>query len=105
MLTNDPEITARLRAVFTELLGRENVHDRKPMMGGEDFSRYAMTGEKVPVCLFWVGATPAAKLAESGKSGEPVPSLHSPFFHPDADVSLPVGVSAMSSAVLELMRR
>ncbi len=105
MLTNNPEITERLRAVFADLLGRENVHDRKSMMGGEDFSRYAMTGEKVPVCLFWIGATPAAKLAESEKSGEPVPSLHSPFFHPDADVSLPVGVSAMSAAVLELMRR
>jgi hippurate hydrolase len=105
MLANDPAIIGKLHTVFAELHGRENVRERPPMMGGEDFSRYGMTEDRIPVCMFWVGATPAAAMAEAEKSGQPVPSLHSPFFHPDAEVALPVGASAMSAAVLELMRQ
>lgn len=105
MLANDPLIIGKLRALFSELHGKENVRERPPMMGGEDFSRYGMTDDRIPVCMFWVGATPAATMREAEKTGQPVPSLHSPFFHPDAEVALPVGASAMSAAVLELMRQ
>jgi hippurate hydrolase len=75
------------------------------MMGAEDFSRYGMTDERIPLCMFWVGATAASVVREAEKSGQAVPSLHSPFFYADAPVALPVGTSAMSAAVIELMRK
>ena len=88
-----------------ELYGAENVVERKPMMGGEDFSRYGMTDDKIPICLFWLGAQPLSVIEEAKKRGEPAPGLHSPFFYPDIEAALPIGVTAMSAAVLDAMRR
>jgi hippurate hydrolase len=105
MLINDPAIIERLRPLFAELVGKEAVHERRPMMGAEDFSRYGMTDEGIPLCMFWVGATAASVVREAEKSGQVIPSLHSPFFYADAPVALPVGTSAMSAAVIELMRK
>ncbi len=103
VLHNDPKLTERLRGLFGELYGAENVVERKPMMGGEDFSRYGMTEDKIPICLFWLGAQPASVIEESKKRGEPTPGLHSPFFYPDIEIALPIGVTAMSAAVLDAM--
>lgn len=105
VLFNDLKLTERLRTLFGELYGAENVVERKPMMGGEDFSRYGMTEDKIPICLFWLGAQPQAVIDESKKSGEPLPALHSPFFYPDIEKALPIGVTAMSAAVLDAMRK
>ena len=105
MISNDPALTARLRDVFVPLFGADSVLERKPMMGGEDFGRYGTTAEKIPICLFWVGATPAAELASAADSGTEPPSLHSPFFHPNAPVSLPVGVTAMTAALLDQLQK
>jgi hippurate hydrolase len=104
LLYNDPAIVERLRGIFSSLYGAENLFDRKPVMGGEDFSRYGLTADKIPICMFWLGATPAAVVREAKSKGEPTPGLHSPFFYPDIETSLPIGVTAMSSAVLELLR-
>lgn len=104
VLRNDPALVERLRGLFRGLYGEDKIRERPPMMGGEDFSRYGLTGDKIPLCMFWLGATPEAALRESEKTGEPAPGLHSPFFHPDAAAALPVGVTAMSAAVLEMMR-
>ena len=75
------------------------------MMGGEDFSRYGTTHDKIPICLFWVGATSSADLAAASDSGTEAASLHSPFFHSEASGSLPVGGSAMSAALLDQLRK
>ncbi len=103
-LHNDPQTTSRLKAAFSALLGSERVLERKPIMGAEDFSRFGLTGDKIPICLFWVGALPAARLADAAAKEAP-PGLHSPFYHPDAETALPVGMGAMSAAVLEFLKR
>lgn len=104
VLVNDTALIERLRGVFTALFGTDSAVNRKPTMGGEDFSRYGMTKEKIPVCMFWLGVTAPGKLEEARKSGQQLPSLHSPFFKPDIGDALPVGVTAMSAAVLDLMK-
>nr|MDQ3624733.1 amidohydrolase [Verrucomicrobiota bacterium] len=76
VLTNDPAIVERLRRVFAEWYSEENVRERKPLMVGEDFSRYGLTEHKIPVCMFWLGATSADQIRESEKAGEPPPGLH-----------------------------
>lgn len=105
VLNNDPALIEKLRGVFAEWFGKDSAVDRKPTMGGEDFSRYGMTEDKIPVCMFWLGVTPPNEVSEARRTGDPLPSLHSPFFKPDIETALPVGVTGMSAAVLDLMRR
>lgn len=104
VLINDPALIEKLRGVLGAVFGKDSAVDRKPTMGGEDFSRYGMTEEKIPICMFWLGVTEPARLAEARRTGEPLPSLHSPFFKPAIEGALPVGVTAMSGAVLELLK-
>jgi hippurate hydrolase len=104
-LHNDPAITSRLEHAFTRLLGRERVLAQKPIMASEDFSRFGLTSHQIPLCLFWIGATAPARLAEGASEKTPVPGLHSPLYSPDAETALPVGVSTLSAAVLEYLKR
>ncbi len=100
---NDPDLVERLGGVFTEALGADRVVDMEPVMGGEDFSRYAVDGE-VPITLFWLGAVPPVKIAEAEETGAVLPSLHSAEFAPDAPAAIRTGVTAMTAAVLDLLQ-
>lgn len=99
---NDPALTWMLSGAFKKGFGDINVIERKPVMGGEDFSQYGRTEDKIPICMFWVGAVKPAVFEESQKTGKPLPSLHSPFFAPDADLTLRTAVAAMTEAVLRI---
>lgn len=102
---NNPELTDRLTAVFTRLLGKEKVISVDPVMGAEDFGRFALEGNQIPAVMFWLGAADPAVLAESKRTGKPVPSLHSPIFAPLPEPTIRTGVRAMTAAVLELMKK
>jgi hippurate hydrolase len=105
VLVNDPALIEKLRGVFVQWFGAGSAAERKPTMGGEDFARYGMTADEIPVSMFWLGVTPREKYDAAMKSNEPLPSLHSPFFKPDIEGALPAGVTAMSAALLELMNQ
>lgn len=100
---NDPELTERLAGVFKDVLGENRVVRKQPVMGGEDFSRYALDGE-IPISLFWLGAVEPEKAADYARRGVALPSLHSSEFAPQPEPAIRTGVTAMVSAVLELMR-
>jgi metal-dependent amidase/aminoacylase/carboxypeptidase family protein len=100
---NNPELTLRLAGVFESWLGSGNVVRKKPVMGGEDFSEYGRTEHKIPICIFMVGAVSPDVVAESARTGKPLPSLHSPLFAPVPEPTIKTGVTAMTAAVLELM--
>jgi len=102
---NDPALTRRLAAAFKSWFGDANVRPMKPVMGGEDFSEYGRTQDKIPICLFWLGAVKPEAIAKSEKSGKPLPSLHSSQFAPVPEPTLKTGVTAMIAAVLELAGR
>ncbi|MSS70471.1 MAG: amidohydrolase [Candidatus Latescibacteria bacterium] len=102
---NDPELTRRLTGVFEKALGREKVTPWAPIMAGEDFGRYRLEGDQIPICLFWLGAVDPAKVAEGKRTGAPLPYLHSSAFAPLPEPTIRTGVKAMTSAVLELMKR
>ena len=104
VLKNDDALTKKLSRVFENNFGKDNMKERKPTMGGEDFSRFGMTADKLPICMFWLGATPADKVREAEKTNQPLPSLHSPFFRPDAEPTMETGIKAMTLAVLECLR-
>ena len=71
----------------------------KPTTGGEDFSEYGRTGQKVPVFMFRLGS------AEPGSDPAARPGLHSPLFKPVHEPAIATGVKAMTTAVLNLMGR
>ena len=101
---NDPALTARVVAAIKGRLGDGRVFEKPGVMGGEDFSRFGRTDEKIPTFIFWVGAADpdAYALGLSGE-GEMPPSNHSPFFAPVAEPALKTGVESMTTAAIALL--
>jgi len=99
---NDPGLVRRLGASFRETLGEKNIISRKPTMGGEDFSEYGRTADKIPICMFWLGSVEAERVAESERTGKPLPALHSSLYRPSPEPTIQTGVTAMTTAVLSL---
>ena len=104
-LYNDPALVERVSGVLKKTIGDGNVVTAQPTMGGEDFSRFARTADKIPIMLFWLGAVSQEKYEASQKPGGPaLPSLHSSTFAPDPDPTIATGVKAMTAAALDLLR-
>lgn len=101
---NDPKLLDRLSGAFTKALGEENVVKVPPIMASEDFGYFSLD-QKIPATIFWLGASDPAKVKQSRESGVPLPGLHSALFAPVPEPTLRTGVKAMTSAVLELMKK
>jgi len=102
---NDPALTRRIRGALTTWLGTAAVQTIDPEMGGEDFGRFGGTLEKVPICMFRVGAVDPQTIAESQRTGVPLPSLHSSKFAPLPEPAIKTGVTALTAAALELLAK
>ncbi len=102
-LFNDRDLAARSAKVLEATVGKENVSDAEPSMGGEDFSRYGKAG--VPILMYRVGAVDARRLERFKELGTPPPSLHSPLFYPDAEATLATSIETMSNIALELLKK
>jgi amidohydrolase len=103
-LYNDPQLAERVGAALKTALGADNALQLPPIMASEDFGRYG-EAQKIPSLMMWLGAVEPAKVAASKLSGKPLPSLHSSLFEPLPGPTLRTGVKAMTSAVLELMKK
>ena len=101
---NDPELIDRLAGLLPEVLGGGAVEMMSPVMGGEDFSRYALDGE-IPIAMMWLGAVDPEKIRHAAESGATLPSLHSSEFAPLHGPAIRTGVLALTAAVLELLGR
>jgi hippurate hydrolase len=101
---NDPQLIERLVATFKQALGEDNVMKMPPMMASEDFGYFSMD-QKIPATIFWLGASDPAKVKASRESGVALPGLHSALFAPVPEPTLRTGVKAMTSAVLDLMKK
>jgi hippurate hydrolase len=101
-LYNDPALTRRVVRALKGTLGEHNVRQEKPVMGGEDFSEYGRTSDKIPVSLFWLGAVDPDRVKESERTGQPLPSLHSSRFLPLAEPTIKTGIQGLTAAVFEL---
>ncbi|HJS23192.1 MAG TPA: amidohydrolase [Pyrinomonadaceae bacterium] len=101
---NEPQLVDRLVATFKRALGEENVVKMPPIMASEDFGNFSLD-QKIPTTLFWLGASDPAKVKESRETGVALPGLHSALFAPVPEPTLRTGVKAMTSAVLELMKK
>ena len=100
-LFNDEKLTERLGQILRKAIGDSNVVPSEPTMGGEDFSRYGRAG--VPICMFRLGSGDPVRLAGLKRGGQEPPSLHSSVYYPDAEKTLLTGITAMTTAVIELL--
>ena len=92
---NGPALYERLLPIFRAELGSANVAEMPPLMGGEDFSEYVRMGN-LPGLFFFVGAT-------NPSTPQPWPGNHTSKLAPDFANTWPIGVKAMSAAVISLM--
>src|ERR1700722_8123187 len=98
---NDPELTSRLAAALKKGMGQGNVVEMPAKMTSEDFAEYGRAGVKA--VLLHIGAVDAAKLAESRRTGIPVPAPHSPQWAPVIEPTLKAAVQAETIALLDLL--
>jgi hippurate hydrolase len=74
-------------------------------MASEDFSLYALEDPKPPISIFWLGAVDPQELKDAKEKRTRSPGPHSSEFAPVPEPSIRTGVTAMSGAVLDLMKK
>jgi hippurate hydrolase len=102
---NDPPLTEREVSALKRGLGADNVLEKPAVMGSEDFGQFGLEGHKIPTFMVMVGAIDPDRIANSQKTGVPLPSLHSSLFWPVPEPTIRTGVKAMTVAALELMKK
>ncbi len=89
---NDPDLTRRMVPSLERVVGAENVRERDPMTAAEDFSFFA---NEVPAFYFNLGTQ---------HPDHPSGGHHTPTFRAD-DRAIPIGIRAMTTVVLDFLRR
>lgn len=102
---NDPALTRRIDAALRRWFPAERFVAGEAATYGEDFSEYGRTQPKVPITIFWVGGSDPEKLAEGRRTGQLVPSNHSPLWAPVPEPTLKTSVTALSAAALDLLAK
>ena len=102
---NTEKLTSRLAGLFTQRFGTERVVRTPPVMGGEDFGRYYLADKSIESLIFWVGGTPKAAWEKAGGDTNKLPSLHSPYWAPDAEAVIATATEAMTAAALDILRK
>jgi len=100
VVVNDPALTRRVAAALQKALGMEQVVQMPAKMTSEDFAEYGRAG--VPAVLLHIGAVNPAKLAESRRTGIPVPAPHSPEWLPDLEPTLKGAIRGETVVLLDL---
>jgi len=100
---NTEKLTASTAALLTRRFGAARVTRQPPVMGGEDFSRFWLADKSIESLIFWVGGVPQAKWDEAAGDPAKLPSLHSPFWAPEADTVIETATEAMVTAALGVL--
>ena len=102
---NTEPLAGRLKAVWRTRFGADRVTDATASMGGEDFSRFYLADKSVQSMIFWVGGVPKAAWDKVGGDTNQLPSLHSPFWAPEADAVISTATEAMIAGALEILAK
>lgn len=101
---NDPDFTESVMAGFRERFGNDRVMQVPSVMGGEDFGQFKRAApDDVQSLIFWVGGVPQDQFEAAQRGETTLPSLHSPFWAPDAEKVIATAAEAMADASLRLM--
>lgn len=99
---NDPELTRRLVAALGKVLGEPNLREGKPLMIGEDFSRYGLAAG-IPSTILMVGTAEPQRFEAAKAKGEALPGLHSAAFAPEREPTLRTAITTLTVSALELL--
>jgi amidohydrolase len=100
---NNSPLVRRLKAVWQNKLGEDQVVSLGSQgMGAEDFP-YFTTDPAIPSVYFAVGGTSLADYQAASNGGAPIPSHHSPLFKIEPEPAVTRGVQATVLALMELM--
>ena len=102
---NTEELTQSTAALFRQHFGEQRVQRTRPVMGGEDFSRYHLADTNIQSLIFWVGGVPQARWDAVHGDTNRLPSLHSPFWAPEADTVIATATEAMVVAAMGVLGR
>jgi amidohydrolase len=102
---NTSPFADRLLQLFGSHFGEERVVQPKPIMAAEDFSRYWLADKSKQATIFWVGGVPKAKWDAANGDTAKLPSLHSPFWAPDAETVISTATEAMTVAALDVLKK
>ena len=91
-MVNDEKMTALMKGVAEEIVGRERVIGGVRTMGGEDMSYFL---RQVPGCFAFVGSAPPGKQASPH---------HSPTFDIDED-ALPIGADLLARTAVRYLEQ
>jgi amidohydrolase len=102
---NTPALVDRTIAHLKMVLGDDNLVEREPTMGAEDFGLFGRTQHKIPIFMFRLGTVSPERIAAAKSGGPPLPSLHSSTYLPQKEPSLRTGVLAMTAAAIDLLSK
>jgi hippurate hydrolase len=102
---NTEAFSNRALALFQQRFGAERAIKTPAVMGGEDFSRFWLADNKIESLIFWVGGTPKPKWDAAAGNPQKLPSLHSPFWAPDAEAVISTATEAMTAAALDVLKK
>lgn len=99
---NDPALVAHGVEVFRSFMDEAHVEAVAATMTGEDFGRYTRQGG-FPTFLYRLGSVEPASWQTAEEGGEPLPSLHSSRYAPEAEGTLRLGLRSMGRLALSLL--
>lgn len=103
-LINEPGFTAQVMEPLVARFGSDRVQIAPPIMPGEDFSRYRRADPAhVQSVMMWVGGERPEVIAEAERTGATLPSLHSPFWAPDAEKVIATAAEALTASAMRLL--
>ncbi len=103
---NTPDFTEEMAAGLKARFGDQRVVQLPPVMGGEDFGRFSRDENKdIKSLIIWVGGVPQGEFDAAKKEGRTLPSLHSPFWAPDAPAVISTATEALTSMAMKLMAK
>lgn len=100
---NTPEFTLEMGGFLKDRFGEARVRQVPAVMGGEDFGQFQRADTKIKSMIFWVGGVKQSEYDAAMKEGRQLPSLHSPFWAPDAPVVIATASEAMAAMTLKLL--
>ena len=102
---NTEGFSNRALELFTRNFGSQRVVKTPAVMGGEDFSRFWLADQSIESLIFWVGGTPLKDYQAAGGDPAKLPSLHSPFWAPEADTVIATATEALTLAALDVLKK
>ena len=102
---NTDAFSNRALELFTQSFGTDRVIKTPAVMGGEDFSRYYLADKSIQSLIFWVGGTPLDQYQAAGGDASKLPSLHSPFWAPEAEAVIATATEALTLAALDVLKK